>query len=91
MLALLRGTSERADLPQSRADTDCFPDEIERARQLEDDAVRATIDWQPNVPPSWVKPYRRAMSRHVAFLSPIRRHAAQLYRAADDHPRGHRA
>ena len=34
-----------------------LPEEVEQARRLEDEAARADIDWQPNVPPQWVNPF----------------------------------
>lgn len=56
MLALLR-EHPSAPVYRNQSGHRLLPEEVERARRLEEEAVRATIDWQPNAPPSWVKPF----------------------------------
>ncbi|HEY0686881.1 MAG TPA: AMP-binding protein [Steroidobacter sp.] len=56
MLALLR-EHPNAPIYRNHSGHRLAPEEVERARQLEDEAVRAEIDWHPNQPPQWVKPF----------------------------------
>lgn len=56
MLARLRD-HPNAPIYRNHSGHRLLPEEVELARRLEDEAVRADIDWQPNVPPQWVTPF----------------------------------
>ena len=56
MLAMLR-EHPSAPIFRNQSGHRLRPEEVEHARRLEDEAIRADIDWQPNVPPQWVKPF----------------------------------
>jgi phenylacetate-CoA ligase len=56
MLELLR-EHPNAPIYRNHSGHRLLPEEVAQARQLEDAAVRADIDWQPNVPPPWAKPF----------------------------------
>ncbi|MBL8266253.1 hypothetical protein, partial [Steroidobacter sp.] len=59
-----------------------LPEEVQRARVLEEEAIRAVLDWQPNVPPSWVTPF----AEQCLSTSPFYRRYGALPRNFTDIP-----